>query len=81
MSNTALRDSAATISCDQALKIARTDAEHVYRDLTLYRISVSLEDNGWLVDYELKDEQLNGGGPYYVIDAHSGKILSKRYDQ
>ena len=52
-----------------------------YRDLLLYRISVSLEDDGWRVDYELKDPDLNGGGPHYLIDANSGEIVSKRYDQ
>ena len=81
MANAALRNSQTTISSDQALKIARTDAEGVYRDLSIYRIGVSLEDNGWLVDYELKDQQLHGGGPHYVIDAHTGEILTKRYDQ
>ncbi|MCH8042383.1 MAG: hypothetical protein IID44_01570 [Planctomycetes bacterium] len=81
MANPPLEVPQANISCDRALKIARTDAERVYRDLLLYRISVSLEDDGWRVDYELKDPDLNGGGPHYLIDANSGEIVSKRYDQ
>jgi hypothetical protein len=81
MSIAAVRDSQSQISCDEALKIARTDAERVYRDLSIYRISVSLENDGWLVDYELKDPQLNGGGPHYVIDPKTGSIVSKRYEQ
>ena len=60
-----------TISCDQALRIARTDAESAYRDLSLYRISIVLEQDGWQVDYELKDANLHGGGPHYVIDSKS----------
>ena len=59
----------AKISCDRALRIAQTDAERVYRDLFLYRIGISLEEDGWRVDYELKDPDLNGGGAHYLIDA------------
>ena len=72
---------ATTISCDQALRIARTDAETAYRDLSPYRISIVLEQDGWQVDYELKDADLQGGGPHYVIDVRTGDILSKRYEQ
>ena len=81
MADTILRHSGATISCDQALKIARTDAETVYRDLSSYRISVALHPDGWQVDYELMDADLQGGGPHYLIDARTGEILSKRYEQ
>ena len=66
---------------DQALRIARLDAEKSYRDLGLFRIQVVLETDGWHVDYELKNPNLNGGGPHYVINATSGRIQSKRYDQ
>lgn len=27
------------------------------------------------------DPTLNGGGPHYVVDAESGRILRKRYEQ
>jgi len=81
MVDTVLKDGETTISCDQALRIARTDAESAYRDLSMYRIAISLEENGWLVDYEPKDPELQGGGPHYVIDARTGAILSKRYEQ
>jgi hypothetical protein len=70
-----------SISCDEALKIARLDAEVAYRDLSPYRIQLSLEPDGWHVDYELKDPGIHGGGPHYVIDALSGRILSKTYEQ
>ena len=81
MADTVLKDGETTISCDQALRIARTDAESAYRDLSIYRIAISLEGNGWLVDYELKGSKVQGGGPHYVIDARTGAILSKRYEQ
>jgi hypothetical protein len=81
MANTILQHGGATISCDQALKIARSDAESVYRDLSLYRISVALQPEGWQVDYELMNADLQGGGPHYVIDARTGAILAKRYEQ
>ena len=70
-----------SITSDQALRIARLDAERVYRDLSPYRASVSLEQDGWHVDYELKDSHLQGGGPHYVIDPWNGAILGKQYKQ
>ena len=73
--------SSSRLSSDEVLRIARSDAERAYRDLSAYRISLALEDDGWHVDYELKNPRLNGGGPHYVIDACSGEIVSKRYEQ
>lgn len=72
---------APTLASDEALRIARADAERVYRELDSFRIEITREADGWHIDYELKDPNLNGGGPHYVIDATSGRIVSKRYDQ
>lgn len=69
------------IAGDQALSIAQADAVKVYRDLSIYRIELTLEPDGWHVDYELKDPRLKGGGPHYVIEAVTGTIVTKRYDQ
>ncbi len=69
------------IACEQALSTARQDAEKAYKDLSPYRIILALEDDGWHVDYELRDPRLKGGGPHYVIDVATGAILSKRYEQ
>jgi hypothetical protein len=72
---------APALAGDQALSIAQADAIRAYGDLRPYRIQLALEDDGWHVDYELKDPRLKGGGPHYVIDAASGAIISKRYEQ
>lgn len=69
------------VSSDQALAIASADAKGAYRDLSPYRIHVALEEDGWHIDYELRDARLTGGGPHYVIDSATGTIVSKRYDQ
>ena len=69
------------ISCDQALRIAWVDAEKAYLDLSPFRIEISLEKDGWHIDYELINRRLNGGGPHYVIDPVNGAILAKRYEQ
>ena len=66
---------------DQILSIAQADAIQAYQDLTPYRIRLVLEADGWHVDYELKDPRRKGGGPHYVIDATTGDIVSKRYEQ
>ena len=82
MSNSAVIPSVATILAgDRILAIAQADASTVYRDLAAYRIHLSLESDGWHVDYELNDPRLKGGGPHYVLDPHTGEIVSKRYEQ
>ena len=70
-----------TINAEQALAIAQTAALQAYRDLTPYRIRLSLEADGWHIDYELKDPKCKGGGPHFVIDALSGAIVRKRFEQ
>ena len=70
-----------TLAGDQILSVAQADATAVYRDLSKYSIRLALEDDGWHVDYELKDPRHKGGGPHYVIDAVTGDIVFKRYDQ
>jgi hypothetical protein len=69
------------LSCDEILKVARLDAEKAYGDLTAYRVTLAMEPDGWHVDYELKNPNLNGGGPHYVISPATGVILSKLYEQ
>jgi hypothetical protein len=69
------------LPADQALAVAQADAVVAYRDLSVYRIQLVLEDDGWHVDYELKDRRRKGGGPHYLIDAYTGRILAKRYEQ
>ena len=69
------------VSADVALRIARLDAEQKYRDLSTYRIAIVFEDNHWRIDYEMRDPNVQGGGPHYLIDAVTGAILSKRYAQ
>jgi hypothetical protein len=69
------------ITSDEALRIARLDGEKAYRDLSGYRITFVLERDGWHVDYELKNPNLNGGGPHFVIDPTDGRILWKTYEQ
>jgi hypothetical protein len=70
-----------TLAADQALAVAQADAAAAYRDLSGYCIRLRLEEDGWHIDYDLKDPRLKGGGPHYVIDRFSGAILSKRYEQ
>lgn len=73
--------STARLACDEILRIARQDAEPVYRDLSLYRISLILESDGWHVDYDLPQYAMAGGGPHYIINPEDGSIVSKRYEQ
>ena len=74
MSNSAVTATGSVVlGGDQALAIAQADAASLYRDLSVYRIHLVLEDDGWHVDYDLKDPRLKGGGPHYVINAQRRK--------
>ncbi|MFL5242627.1 MAG: hypothetical protein ACJ8FY_11020 [Gemmataceae bacterium] len=70
-----------SITSHEALRIAHLDAEVAYRDLSGYQISLTLQPDGWHVDYEISGALMAGGGPHYVIDAGTGAIVSKRYEQ
>lgn len=65
----------------QALSVAQTDAERMYGDLTPFQIQMSLEADGWHIDYLLTRPTMKGGGPSYVIDPDTGDIVRKRYEQ
>jgi hypothetical protein len=69
------------IASDEALRSARLDAEKAYLDLSPFFVLVELEDDDWHVDYELKNKLSHGGGPHYLIDAQTGAIRTKRYEQ
>ncbi len=69
------------VASDEALKIARLDAEAKYRDLGRFRIEISLHDDGWHIAYHPSLKFTHGGGPHYVIDAASGEIRWKCYYQ
>jgi hypothetical protein len=69
------------LSSDEVLRVARLDAERVYRDLSRFVIRIARETDGWHVDFDLQDTTARGGGPHYVIDPESGIIVTKRYEQ
>ena len=69
------------IASDEAMRIARQDAEAVYGDLSAYQITLTYQQDGWHVDYDFADLLTAGGGPHYVIDGTTGQIASKRYEQ
>jgi hypothetical protein len=43
-----------SVSRDQALTIAKEDAEKAYVDLKPYRVTIKREADGWHVDYRLR---------------------------
>jgi hypothetical protein len=69
------------LTADEVLRIARVDADQVYRDLSRFSIRMAREADGWHVDFDLKDPAARGGGPHYIIDSESGVIVKKRYEQ
>jgi hypothetical protein len=71
----------ARLAVAEVLRIAHQDAQSVYGDLSGFKITLTPSSEGWQVDYDLTDPMSAGGGPHYVIDAYSGAIRSRRYDQ
>ncbi len=69
------------IDKNEALRIAQTYAGKVYRDLSVYKVQVRLEDDKWYVDYEFIDADIDGGGPHYILSAETGEIIGFRYEQ
>jgi hypothetical protein len=69
------------IAPDKALAVAQSDATAAYGNLSLFRIEITLESDGWHIDYVLQDPNRKGGGPHYIIDASTGEIRWKRYEQ
>ena len=65
----------------KALEIAQENAGKVYRDLSVYAVKIELQTNNWHIDYILKDKNLDGGGPHYIISAETGQILEMRFEQ
>ena len=73
--------SGASLAVAEVLRIAHQDALAVYGDLSGFKITLILCPDGWHVDYDLTDPLSAGGGPHYVIHAHTGDILARRYEQ
>ena len=71
----------ADLAVAEVLRIAHQDAQTVYRDVSGFKITLTPCPDGWHVDYDLTDPLSAGGGPHYVIDSHSGAILTRRYEQ
>ena len=77
---------APSLSVEKVLAIARTDGEPVYGYLSRFLLEMSLEDDGWHVDYYIKQPKdpkirIAGGGPHYIIDPSDGRIIWKSYHQ
>jgi hypothetical protein len=69
------------VSCVQALDVAHRDASRINREPNKFQITVVLADDGWHIDFYLKDPDLCGGGPHYIINAETGSITWKRNDR
>jgi hypothetical protein len=69
------------LNSDEVLSIARLHAEQTYRGLSLYRVPIEMEHDGWHFEYTLRDQNVGGQGPHYVIKPCMATILSQRYEQ
>jgi hypothetical protein len=66
------------ISQDTAILIAKGDSCGNYA-FEKYDIHVYDEQTAWHLVFELKDSGVHGGGPDYLIEKRTGKILHVTY--
>jgi hypothetical protein len=70
----------AAIEKETAILIAKGDAIENYT-LSAYNIIAEEQPGGWRIVFELKDPGVKGGGPDYLIDKKTGKILHATYNK
>jgi hypothetical protein len=75
------RSGKVVINSKRAIEIARLDAEKIYSDLSRYDAWAGLVGECWHVHFELKDPRARGDVLNYVIDAQTGAIRTKKYEQ
>lgn len=66
------------ISRQTAILIAKGDAVENYT-LSVYDIICDEQPEAWRIVFKLKDPGVHGGGPDYLIDKNTGKILNATY--
>ena len=70
-----------TVTRESAIELARRDALKEGEDLELYEIIAIEQTDNWRVVFKIKDKNLNGGGPKYLIDKNTGEIISRQTTQ
>ena len=66
------------ITKETAILIAKGDACQDYK-LSIYDIAVDERPDAWKVVFKLIDPGVFGGGPEYLIEKKTGKILKAAY--
>lgn len=66
---------------ESAISIAKEDAAKAYKSLEGFDVFACETPRVWHVFFELKDGNLDGGTPEYIIDKKTGSILRKNYYQ
>ncbi len=67
-----------SINRETAILIAKGDAIEDYT-LSVYNIIADEQPDTWRIVFRLKDPGVLGGGPDYLIDKKTGKILNATY--
>ena len=71
----------AKVEREKAIEIAKKDAAKSGVPLDHYDISAFDERQFWHIAFELKNKELAGGGPDYLIDKGTGEIVRKKIYQ
>ncbi|HEX3145420.1 MAG TPA: hypothetical protein VHQ64_15715 [Pyrinomonadaceae bacterium] len=74
------KDGSPQTSKETAIDVAQKDATRQYGDLKRFTLTVCKLQQAWRVIYA-PASHLNGGGPEYLIDKRSPRILDKKYYQ
>lgn len=66
------------ITQQQAQKITQKDAQTALGDLEAYKVDVTLQFDGWHVDYILKGSETISA--QYVVDEDNGEVTSAKHE-
>ncbi|MFL6332501.1 MAG: hypothetical protein ACJ754_04070 [Pyrinomonadaceae bacterium] len=69
------------VTRESAIELARQDAIKEGENLELYEIIAIEQTDNWRVVFKIKNKNLNGGGPKYLIDKNTGEIISRQTTQ
>jgi hypothetical protein len=71
---------AGSIDKRAAINLTKSDAVRAYSSIDRFKITACELPDAWRIIYELEGD-VSGGGPDYVVDKKTQKILYKKYNQ
>ena len=69
------------IDREEAIEIAKHDADSAYGDISMYDIVIDTVGDRWKIDFVTNDSSKAIKGPHYLIAKLGGRFVMKHYDR